>query len=179
MGNSPIHDDLNALRNAASDLGKRASSFKLYSLLKDCMAAAERAASGESEMKELKEAFTSQETGGNRRYIESTTDEYMLVCRYVFHTDNGNTGRNQGWRYGKSLSVAASMGFNSETIGDALKTKGGINAFFQRRKQPNPLVKAKVLRLTQQIEIPSDRPFTLTLRRLPDNLFEIDVLDVS
>ena len=174
-----IITDAQSLREAANNLGKRNSSAKLYQVLIQCMAMAERLDDSERERETLLQEFKQQNTGGNRRYIESSSDNCLLVCRYVFHNENDRSKQSAAWRYGISLKVAKSMGFNSNSIGDALSRKGGINAFFQRRKQPNPLVRAKMLRLTEQIEIPSNRPFTLTLTRLPDNVFEVGVLDVS
>lgn len=167
------------LREAASNLGKRANSFVIYDLLGDCMQLAERINDDDSARIALLERFRGQNAGGNRRYIMANTDNYLLVCRYVFHDQNDKAKRNAAWRYGVALSVAAKMGIAGREIAQTLKEKGGINTFFQRRKQPRELVRAKILRLTKQIEIPSNRPFTLTLRRLPDNVFEVDVVTVA
>ena len=169
----------NELRASANQLGKRQSSFALYKVLQECMILAERIAAEPVERDALHTEFIGQSTGGNRRFIEKSSDENMLVCRYVFHDEDDKGKRNAAWRYGVSLKTAKDMGYTSNSIYEVLSTKGGINTFFQRRKQPNPLVRAKVLRLTKQIEIPSDKTFTLTLRRLPDNAFEVEVMEVA
>lgn len=167
------------LRAAASNLGKRASSFALYDILGGCMQLAERLNSDDQARETMLMRFRLQNTGGNRRFIMARTDSYMLVCRYVFHDEDDKGKRNAAWRYGVALSVAAQMGVSGKDMAQTLKDRGGINTFFQRRKQPRELVRAKTLRLTRQIEIPSNKPFTLTLRRLPDNIFEVDVVSVE
>lgn len=154
-------------------IGKRHSSFALYDLLAKCMALTERCHRNPQDRKELDSLLRLQPRVGNRRYIEKGSDEYTLVCRFVFAQDRGRAEHSNSSRYAAALRQAAERQIGSADLADVLRNKGGINALFLRRPLDRTDIKTKCLHLARTIEAPKGKPFTLTLRRLPDNTFDV------
>lgn len=161
-------------RAEAGPIGKRHSSFELYALLADCMALAERVAADEKEFNELRMSMTLRGVdGGPRRYVERDSDEYILVCRYVFSDGNASKERSNASRYAHALREAARQQINSRTLNEHLRTKGGVNALFLRRPLSARTSTIKTLYLTEAITVPKGCPFTVSLSRRIDGSFDV------
>ena len=154
-------------------IGKRHSSFALYDLLGKCMALIERCQREPKDRTDLDTLLRDQPRPGNRRYIEKGSDEYTLVCRYVFADGRGRAEHANSSRYALALRQAAERQIGSADIVDVLRNKGGINALFLRRPLDRPDVKTKCLHLARAIEAPKGQSFTLTLRRRLDNTYDV------
>lgn len=174
--NGDIRGAAEALRQRAEagPIGKRHSSFELYALLADCMALAERVAADEKEFNELRMSMTLRGVdGGPRRYVERDSDEYILVCRYVFSDGNASKERSNASRYAHALREAARQQINSRTLNEHLRTKGGVNALFLRRPLAARMSTTKTLYLDRQISIRKGEPFSLRLLRNADGSFAV------
>lgn len=155
-------------------IGKRHSSFALYDILAKCMALANRCRRSLKDRDELVGLLRLQpHTGKRGRYIEKASDEYTLVCRFVFAEDRGSAERSNSSRYAMALRQAAERQIGSDDLVDVLRNKGGINALFLRRPLDRADVVTKCLNLARSIEAPKGKKFTLTLRRLPDNTYDV------
>jgi hypothetical protein len=160
----------------AGPIGKRHSSFELYDLLGKCMKLAERCAAT-SEYEEMRGLVT-QQPGANRRYVERGSDRFILVCRFVFsNLRSAGTERSNASRYAHTLRQAHQKGLRSDDLAEYLKDNGGVNALFLRRPLASLTVTTKCLVLTEAVRIPKDHTLNITLRRTPDNRYE--VLDFS
>lgn len=157
----------------AGPVGKRKSSFELYAILGQCMALAERCKTGD-EFDEMRRLVAQQPTANSRRYVEKGSDHYTLVCRFVFANlkSPGAEGSNAS-RYAHCMRQANKAGIKPEALADHLRTKGGINALFLRRPLEAATVTTKCLALATVITVIKGEPFTLRLRRLPDNTYEV------
>lgn len=162
----------------AGPIGKRHSSFELYDLLAKCMRLAERCRASKPDFDQIQLLVTQQPHGGNRRYVERGSDEYTMICRFVF-SNLRSTGaeRSNASRYAHTLRQASRCGLNSSTIAEHLTKNGGINALFLRRPLERFDVLTKCLVLTEQIRAPKGGQFTVKLRRTSDNRY--DVLEFS
>lgn len=118
----------------AGPIGKRHSSADLYRLLAECMALAEqcRDLAGHEEMRRL--VVERGRDGGKRCYVEHGSDEYILVCRFVFDNLRSKSAeRSNASRYAHAMRQAAALGVTSATLFERLSADGGINALFLRR----------------------------------------------
>jgi hypothetical protein len=170
-----VVEEANRLREIAhaGPIGKRHSSFELYDLLQKCMALAIRCRDPR-EFEALENAIREQPSEGKGRWVLRTSDEYLLVCRYVFpRSGHGKGELSNASRYASCLRQAAQRQIRSSELAAWLRENGGINALFLRRPLKRRSVCTKVLHLTESIEVPKDREFTLTLRRTPENTFEV------
>lgn len=164
-------------RAVAGPIGKRHSSFALYALLADCMALAERCRD-ESEYEALRMAIVLN--GGNnrdrnRRYVYRNSDEYTLVCRYVFSERGPVTERNNASRYAHCLREAARRQINSAGLEEHLRNEGGVNALFMVRPLEARSCTLKTLYLANAITVPKHGRFTVEMRRLPNGSFEATI----
>lgn len=105
----------------------------------------------------------------NRQYVEKSSDVYQRVCRYVFlgeeHTANIN-------RYAHALREAASQQVHSSDLKRRLNS-GGVNQFYLVRPLHRDIISTKCLRLAKQITHRKGETFTLQLRRLANNSYEV------
>jgi hypothetical protein len=172
-----VREMLDACRAAADSdiagLRRKGSTPRLYSILADCLRACEECLSRPGAETELRELVKQQPREGNRRYVERGSDVYVLVTRYVFVSEANRTNAN---RYAHTLREAAKRGLTSDVLADHLCEAGGINALYLARPLDRDTVETKALRLDRAITVHKDEPFTLRLRRLPDNTYE--VLDI-
>ncbi|WP_147707818.1 hypothetical protein [Microvirga massiliensis] len=126
-----------------------------------------------SEFAELQRLFLDQPRSGNRRYIENGSDEFTLVCRFVFADLRSGTERSNASRYAHCLREAAKRQIGSATLVEFLKEEGGINALFLGRPLSRQTVTTKTLRLTEPITVGKGVKFTVTLIRNPDNTYSV------
>lgn len=141
----------------------------LYDLLAQCMNVVELCQKHEPSRHELHGLFLQQDHEGNRRYVEKGSDEYVLVCRYVFnHTD-----RTNAMRYACALRVAGEMGLSYSELVPWMKANGGVNSLYFRRPLEAKIVRTRNLYLTHSIEVPRDREFNIKLQWRNDNSFEV------
>lgn len=148
---------------------QKAASLALYGVLASCMELSERCHRDPAERAELEKLFGEQPKAGNRRYVEKTSDVFVLVCRFVFT----ETDRTNAMRYASALRQAAELQIASSDLLDWMKANGGVNALYFRRPLDARNIKTKCLRLAEQIEFSRDEPFTLTLSWRNDNTFAI------
>lgn len=160
----------------AGPIGKRHSSFALYDLLAKCMALTNRCLRSPQDRAELEQLFLAQPHYGNRRYIENGSDEYLLVCRFVFPDGLRKGERTNASRYAHCLREAAKRQIRSNELSAWLKENGGVNALYLRRPLTRTTLCRKTLYLTESIEVPKEGEFTLTLRPTPDGWFDVVAL---
>ncbi len=159
-----------ALQTTAGDIvARRVSDSSLYAVLAGCMEICERCrdAAEEAELRRLCAALPPL-PGRNRTYVERGSDIYQAVARFVFHGEKKSANMN---RYAHSLRQAALLQIRSSDLAAWLATEGGINALYLRRPLTRTTVSTKCLRLSESITVPKDKPFTLTLRRSPENVY--------
>ena len=172
---SSITGEAHRLRGIAESgpIGKRHSSFELYDLLAGCMALADRCKQPD-EYNEIKRLVMQQPSKGNRRYIEKGSDEYILVCRFVFgNLRSAGAERSNASRYAHCLREAAKQGVTSKTLAKTLSDNGGINALFLSRPLEATTFTTRCLNLAAPITIAKDEVFSLTLRRMADNRYDV------
>jgi hypothetical protein len=158
----------------AGPVGKRQSSFVLYNLLSGCMALAKRAQTNAVEALELRDLVRDEQTSGKGRWTLKSSDVYTVVCRYVFpRTGDARRELSNASRYAHALREAAKREIAPEELTEWLSTKGGVNALFLTRPDLRSTVLTKTLYLSEQIEVKKDVAFTLKLRRLPNNVYEV------
>jgi len=166
--------DLLRARAEAGPIGKRHSSFELYALLADCMALAERVGADTDEFAALRMEMTMQGgSAGPRRYVERDSDEYILVCRYVFSDRNAGKERSNASRYAHALREAARQQISSRTLNEHLRSNGGVNALFLKRPLAARTSTTKTLYLSEAITVPKGCPFTVSLSRRLDGSFDV------
>lgn len=175
-----ITDEAFGLRRIAEagPIGKRHSSFELYDLLGGCMRLAERCRD-RTAFEEIRNLVLARPAVGRRApYIERGSDEFILVCRFVFaNLRSASAERSNASRYAHALRHAHSLGIGGGQIAAHLRENGGINALFLRRPLAARNVTTKCLTLTQSVTIEKGSVVRLTLRRLPDNTYEVLRLD--
>lgn len=153
---------------------KKRASFQLYTVLASCLELCERCDQHPIERIELERLFESQPHEGNRRYVESGSDIYVLVCRFVF----AGTHRTNAIRYSQALREAVKLQIRSGELEQRLRQNGGINALYFRRPLTIESVSTKTLRLARSITVPRGRPFTLTLQWTAENTFQVQEVKV-
>lgn len=164
--------DATKLRDQAAPRNRQHKQVELYWMLADCMALAERCMHNPAEYDELKKAFIAQTEGSKRRYIESKTSAYGLVCRFVFHS-GPNSNRVGAWRYAKALDEAAKRQLNSATLFDYLNKNGGIGKLFLERDTEKRTRETRVLNLTSPIVVEKGGTITLTLTHSHGPVFDV------
>lgn len=141
---------------------------RLYSALGDSAMIARICSFDDTMFKELRTMVAEQPRGDhNRRYVENGSDVFSRVCRYVF----ARTNHTNVCRYAHVLREAEKAQITPADLPDWLKSNGGVNALYYRRPLNQAEVATKVLRLTERIEFPRDRDFTITLRWTSHNMF--------
>lgn len=175
-GISEIVAEAKRLRSMAhaGPIGKRHSSFELYDLLALCMALADRCRMDRGNgiaLRDLVRGAAPKNVKG--RWVERASDEYLLVCRYVFPNGSRSAERSNASRYAHALREAAKQQIRPDNLVEVLKTNGGINALYLRRPLDASTVATKTLHLSSTITVTKGQAFSLTLRRNADNTFEV------
>lgn len=172
---SSVSEEAQRLRRIAESgpIGKRQSSFDLYNLLGRCMGLAERCSGGVA-FEEMRSLVSSQPGLGNRRYVERASDEFTLVCRFVFgNLRSKSAERSNASRYAHCLREARKRGLSGSTLASHLRDNGGINALFLGRPVVAKYVSTKSLRLTRSVSVLKGGIVRLVIRHLPDNTYEV------
>jgi hypothetical protein len=161
ISRSPIQQVLNR--------HKRHADMQLYRVLGDCLEIAEVCLADVGEYEVLNGLIKKLPMidGKHRQYVESSSDIYQRVSRFMFHGDEHTANIS---RYAIALREAAERGVKS---GDLVKElcNGGIAKFFLKRPSQNREVemRTKCLRLDKQIKHFRRDTFTLKLRRKEDD----------
>lgn len=169
---SGVYEQISDLKRRASFfVSQRRKDIDLYKVLADCMMICERAVA-EGMVGSLKKDFLTkrQAEATGRVYFESDPDVYLIVGRLVFEPE---VNRAACWRYTATLREASKLGIKSDDLINWLRTNGGINALFKGRQVQARTARTKTLHLNTQVEVPKDRPFTLTLRRDSRGFFDV------
>lgn len=148
---------------------QKKASLALYDVLAECKRLCERCDHNAEDFEEVKRLFAEQPKSGNRRYVEKGSDIYVFVCRFVFT----ETDRTNAMRYASALREAEKLQISGANLASYLKNKGGVNGLYFRRPLDERSQKTKCLRLSSQITYSRDEEFTLRLRWLNDNTFEV------
>lgn len=161
----------NIKSSASQIIAKRQSDTTLYTVLGGCMELCERCGDPgeEAKMRVLANSLPPR-PGRSKHFIERGSDVYQLVARYVFYGEEDRSNIN---RYAHSLRQAGLIQIRGADLPGWLKDNGGINALYMRRPLERNDVTTRCLRLTESITVPKDKSFTLTLRRTPENTFEV------
>lgn len=163
------------LRAAAEKgpIGKRRSSFELYELLADVMSLAERCRTG-NHYEELRALIAQQPHEGNRRYAERNADSFTLVARFTWgNLKTAKAERSNAFRYASAMREAHKSGIKAKALAAYLRENGGINALFLARPLDDKVVSTKTLYLTAPITVAKGKSFSLRLKRLDDNRYEV------
>lgn len=162
----------NQLRDRAAPRNISHKTNVLYEMLAECMALAEQCARDPASREALLAAFRQQAAIGNRRYVEATTDDHLLVCRYVF--DSGPNANRQGaWRYGRALKEAADRQIGSDGLARYLAANGGIAHLFLNRPVERRTTETRTLHLTRPVSMPKGEVVTLCLRHSHGPFFDV------
>jgi hypothetical protein len=156
-------------KQAAQDVvvrHKRKSSFRLYSVLAQCMEIVERCKASHQDHAEVHALFKQQEAN---HWVFADSDIFVLVCRYVF----AGTYSSNSIRYSQALREAHKLNISSDKLAAYMKRNGGVNALYFRRPLEQRSMKTKTLRLNESISFSRDAPLTLTLRWRDDNTFDV------
>lgn len=170
-------DEIFRLQGVArsTPLGHRSPKYQLYELLGECMDLAYRAEGNPTEEAELRQLVRGDNRHNKKgRWVEKDSDTYLLVCRFVFYDPGRATAeRGTGWRYATVLREAAKRQVTPSELAQYLRENGGMNALVQTRPVETQEVTTKTLLLDRAITVRKGQPFTLTLKRLPDNRYEV------
>lgn len=158
----------------AGPIGKKRSSFELYSLLRKCYWLAEVCARDKAEEAELRRLVSEQPKGDrNRRFVEHGSSVFLAVARFVFSHEGGSADRSNASRYGMAMECAHDKRLDPIEFERRLREEGGIRAFRKRREPVPATAWIKQLELTRAVEAPLGGLISLTLRRLDDGRFEV------
>lgn len=108
--------------------------------------------------------------GRGRRYVETGSDTFILVCRYVLPATESTVARH---RYSVAIREAAKRQIGSENLAKWLAENGGVNTLFKGRPLTAPIVSTKTLHLNQSVIIPKSGKFVLTLERDHRGFFNV------
>lgn len=185
-GTSPLQSRLDLARQHAFNGGLpiRRKDGKLYALLAECLTICEEvnAAGMFEELRQLarisvnerKPRGTVTRTEGNngkgRSYVESNSDAYILVCRYVLA---GVDERNSSYRYATTLREAAKRKIAGADLVAWLTENGGVNALYRPTTMKSDANRTRQLYLNQRITFPRDGEFTITLRHDGKGFFDV------
>jgi hypothetical protein len=152
---------------------KKAADAQLYRVLVDCMEIVEVCLRHKDEFEVLNRLIKELPLlpGKTKMYVVASSDVYQRVCRFMFHGEEHNANTN---RYAHCLREAARLGIKSKNLMQELQ-RGGVNRFFLTRpgQSANPIVETKCIRLSRVIAHKRHDTFTLTLRRGPENVYEV------
>lgn len=162
----------NEVRAEAADIVNRhqkLASLNLYRVLARCLEVAEHCTLSVDAQQEMRRLVASEAPPGKRSYVETRSDEYVLVCRYVLKgEDYANLSR-----YSNALREAKKLQLHSSELYEWLKHKGGVQALYLRRPSIHQVVNAKLIRLDRTITFPKLGAFTMILERTEDGTFTV------
>ena len=162
---------ISARKDAEFFIGKRRKDIELYALIGKVQIICE-IAQGTTMQSALEKAVvekTKALRSSNRAYFEKDADIFRIVGRYVF----GPLDRNSGWRYAATIREAHKRGIAGKDLPRWLSENGGLNALFRARPTSTKQYSGKTLFLRQAISFEPDTPFTITLIRRSDGLFDV------
>lgn len=164
---------LNAIRASAGAFPAKRRDVDLYAVLGDCLTFCEEIDRDGADA-DLRLALSGHDIPGKKRrsYVETGSDIYLMVGRFVF-----DPNRAAAFRYGVALREAALKQVKGADLPGWLKDHGGIASLFLRRPLTARTVTTKTLHLNQAVTVPKEGTITLTLRRDHRNFF--DVVDVE
>jgi hypothetical protein len=149
----------------------------LYALLAECLSICEwvQHEGLETQVRDhLRERLNVDKQPGVRaRYVESVSDVYTIVCRYVL--GDYDTRANYT-RYAVAMREAARRQVRSDRLVDFLHDAGGIMALYNARPNPERFLTSRTLHLNSPVTVPKDGTFTLTLRRDYRGFFDVVAL---
>jgi hypothetical protein len=125
-----MREDLQACQAAADTLSPR-ERRGLYSLLARVLSICEECERDAKAKREMRALFDALPPEGNRKWLFSSSDTYLMVCRYVFHKN-----RNAAWRHANCLREAAKRGVTFGSFAEYVSTHGGLNALGARGGNP-------------------------------------------
>jgi hypothetical protein len=159
----------------AGPVGKRHSSFILYDVLQRCALAVQRMMDEPDQRREVEAMIVQRPNPGrNRTFVEKGSDEFVVVCRYVFPcTESYGKERSNASRYAATLRQMALIGIRPDEVAHKLKNEGGVNKYYLTRPVDRKTVQTKTLYLDRRIEIPKHGEFMLVLKRLEDGRLEV------
>lgn len=166
----------------AGPIGKRYSSFELYDLLAKCSALASRCAAGDANRELRALVAAGHARGRNRVYAERGSDEFSLVCRYVFgdlRSASASAERSNASRYAAALRQARRIGVTAEALAKYLKERGGVNSLFLARPVSARSVRTRLLYLTDSVEIPKTGRVKITIERAANGRFSVVALEAD
>lgn len=169
-------DRIRALKQQAyaGPIGKRQSSRELYGIITGCYEAAIQARRDPTDAEQLRQLVRGEASSGKGRWVLRNSDEFILVCRYVFPRKGDGKGElANASRYAAAMREAEKRQMAPADLASFLKDHGGINALYLTRPLERGDVRTKTLYLDRQITAPKHGEFSLTLRRLPNNRFEV------
>ena len=165
IANSPVATVMGRHKQRATD--------ELYRVLTDCLQIAEICLDDAEEWRVLDCLIKELPTlpGKNRSYVESSSDVYQRVCRFMFHGEEHTANTN---RYAHCLREAARRGIDSKKLLWELRN-GGVNKFFLKRPgaRVNVEVTTKCLHLNKTITHGKNMKFMLQLRREEDGVYTV------
>jgi len=166
-----LEEQARSIKSSASQIiAKRQSDTTLDTVLGGCMELCERCGDPGEEIKMRSLVLSLPREGRNRIYVQRGSDVYQLVARYVFYGEEHTGNIN---RYAHSLRQASLLQIRSADLPAWLRDNGGVNALYLRRPLERTDVTTKCLRLTASITVSKEGIFTLTLRRTPENTYEV------
>jgi hypothetical protein len=183
-----LSERLEAARELAHNGGipVRRKDGSLYAIFAECLSICEMVAKGGSR-DELRQAVrvkvdkinrenwgrglprSAGNAGRGKRYAERASDEYVLVCRYVFESDH----RGNFYRYASTLREAGKRQIRSGDLSQWLAENGGVNTLFMGRGTLAALRAIRTLHLNAPVECPKVGAFTLTLRMDHRGFFDV------
>jgi hypothetical protein len=166
--------DLDALQKGAEFFSlPRRKDKELYLLLGKCLTLCNKVVQ-EGNENNLRNVIRARSSGHNarRRYIETRTDIYLIVCRYVFDKHTSGS-RNKAWRYACVLREAKKHQIEAGALPRWLSVNNGMNTLFQARR-PNPQeYQTSIIRLTSPITIRANTSITLTIQEFAYGSFNL------
>lgn len=158
----------------AGPIGKRQSSFDLYRVLVGCYRLALQCRLQQEDADALRRLVREEACDGKGRWTLPGSDEFILVCRYVFpRASKGKGELANASRYAAAMREAEKRQMTPEDLADFLKNKGGVNALYLTRPLDRTDIQTKTLYLDRTITVSKHHSFTLTLKRMDDNRFEV------
>ena len=108
--------------------------------------------------------------GRGRRYAETGSDAFILVCRYVLA---GRDNRNSYYRYATTLREAAKRQIGSGSLVAWLTENGGVRALYLRRPGLEETMERRTLHLNSPVTFLKSAPFNLTLKYDGKGFFDV------
>ncbi len=155
---------------ALMPMRRRGANSQLYNALVLALQASEICLADPAQAESLRELIATLPRGEkNRQFVERSSDVFQRVCRYVFFGEECHANIS---RYAISLREAQKQGVGSTELLGCLRD-GGVNQFYLKRHLDRQIISTKCIRLDKQIAHNKGEPFTLVLKRKPDNSYDV------